>query len=122
MNFKDYLESILDQPIDYVIKLKEESDQYKTLAAWYQDQMGKLDIDMSENCIFCKIVKGEIPSIKLIESTNILSFMDISPLSDGHSLFIPKQHAEKMHQIDNDVLGELMVAIKKVAKAGDFES
>ena len=76
---------------------------------------------MSENCIFCKIVKGEIPSIKLIESTNILSFMDIAPLSDGHCLFIPKVHAEKMHEINDETLGELMMAIKKIVKAGGYD-
>lgn len=76
---------------------------------------------MSENCIFCKIIRGEIPSTKLIESTNILSFMDINPLSDGHCLFIPKIHAEKMHEIDDETLAELLMAVKKIAKAGGFD-
>ena len=45
-----------------------------------------------ENCIFCKIIAGEIPSYKVYEDENFLAFLDINPLSPGHTLVIPKEH------------------------------
>ena len=48
-----------------------------------------------EDCIFCKIVKGEIPCIKVYENEQVLAFSDINPISEGHTLIIPKTHAEK---------------------------
>jgi histidine triad (HIT) family protein len=45
-----------------------------------------------KNCVFCKIVAGEIPAEKIYEDTSFLAFMDIRPLSPGHTLVIPKEH------------------------------
>jgi diadenosine tetraphosphate (Ap4A) HIT family hydrolase len=50
-------------------------------------------------CIFCKIIRGEIPSFKLLETDKILAFLDINPLSRGHALLIPKTHGEKLHDV-----------------------
>ena len=75
-----------------------------------------------EECIFCKIIRGEIPSTKIYETDDIYAFMDIQPLSEGHCLFIPKKHAQKMHEADNGALSEILIAIKKVAKALDLET
>lgn len=75
-----------------------------------------------ENCIFCKIIEGEIPSIKIYDSDNIFAFMDINPLSEGHCLFIPKKHASAAHQIDDQSLSEILVIMKKVAKAMDLDN
>ena len=47
-------------------------------------------------CIFCKIVKGEIPCTKVYENDDVLAFMDINPITDGHALIIPKRHAENI--------------------------
>ena len=47
-----------------------------------------------DNCIFCKIIKGEIPSTKLYEDDNVLVFLDINPINPGHALVIPKEHFE----------------------------
>ena len=44
------------------------------------------------DCVFCKIVAGEIPAVKLLETEQALAFLDIGPLADGHLLLIPKQH------------------------------
>ncbi|KAM0790070.1 Adenosine 5'-monophosphoramidase [Microbotryomycetes sp. NB124-2] len=69
------------------------------------------------NCIFCKIIKGEIPSFKLIETDKTFSFFDIGPLSKGHALVIPKYHGAKLHDIPDDSLTELLPIAKKIAKA-----
>jgi histidine triad (HIT) family protein len=51
------------------------------------------------DCIFCKIVSGEIPSVKVYEDDTVFAFMDINPLSDGHLLVIPKAHAGTIQEI-----------------------
>jgi histidine triad (HIT) family protein len=51
------------------------------------------------NCIFCKIIKNEIPSVKVYEDDRVFAFLDINPLNDGHLLVIPKAHAENIHEI-----------------------
>ncbi|KUI72230.1 Hit family protein 1 [Cytospora mali] len=69
------------------------------------------------SCIFCKIIKGEIPSFKLFESDKTLAFMDIQPLSKGHALVIPKYHGEKLSDIPDEHLSELLPVAKKIAVA-----
>ncbi|EXJ88771.1 bis(5'-nucleosidyl)-tetraphosphatase [Capronia epimyces CBS 606.96] len=73
-------------------------------------------------CIFCKIVKGEIPSFKLFESDKVLAFLDIQPLSKGHALVIPKQHGEKLVDIGDDALAEILPVVKKLAAASGAEN
>ena len=70
---------------------------------------------MAEDCIFCKIIAGKIPSFKLYESDKVFAFLDINPLSDGHLLLIPKTHAERLHQVPDDELAEILVVAKKLA-------
>ena len=50
---------------------------------------------MADECIFCKIIKGEIPAGKIFEDDRVLAFLDIAPLSDGHCLVVPKDHYEE---------------------------
>ncbi|KAI0629800.1 HIT-like protein [Trametes polyzona] len=69
------------------------------------------------SCIFCKIVKGEIPSLKLIETEKVLSFLDIGPLSKGHALIIPKYHAEKMHELPDEYFADVLPTAKKIVLA-----
>ncbi|KAF8475935.1 HIT-like domain-containing protein [Kalaharituber pfeilii] len=69
------------------------------------------------SCIFCKIVKGDIPAFKLFESEKVLAFLDIQPLSRGHALVIPKFHGAKLHEIPDDQLAELLPVAKKLAVA-----
>ncbi|KAK4231938.1 HIT-like domain-containing protein [Podospora fimiseda] len=68
-------------------------------------------------CIFCKIIKGEIPCFKLFESDKTLAFLDIGPLSKGHALVIPKHHGEKLTDIPDDHLSEILPTVKKLATA-----
>ena len=67
------------------------------------------------NCIFCKIVKGEIPSHKVYEDENYLAFLDINPQSPGHTQLITKEHYRWVWDIPN--VGEYFEVAKKIAKA-----
>lgn len=69
------------------------------------------------DCIFCKIVAGEIPSFKVYEDENTLCFMDINPASEGHALVIPKAHWRNVHEIPDDAIGAVSATARKVATA-----
>ena len=69
------------------------------------------------NCIFCKIVKGEIPCFKILEDDRVLSFADVNPINAGHTLIIPKRHAENIWEIDGEDLTAIHQASLKIAKA-----
>lgn len=71
----------------------------------------------SNDCIFCKMVTGEIPVTKIYEDEVVLAFLDIGPLSDGHTLLIPKEHFEKLHDCPSELLGEVCSRLGKIAKA-----
>jgi len=68
-----------------------------------------------ENCIFCKIAKGEIPSAKVFENENVFVFLDINPLTKGHCLIIPKQHFENIFDIDEGILKEIATTAKELS-------
>ncbi|KAI3402688.1 HNT1 [Candida oxycetoniae] len=74
---------------------------------------------MSSNasCIFCKIIKGEIPSLKLIETKLSYSFLDIQPTAEGHILVIPKYHGAKLHNIPDEHLSDILPVMKKLTRA-----
>ncbi len=67
--------------------------------------------------IFSKIAKGEIPSYKIAETENCFAFLDISPIAKGHTLVIPKQEIDYIFDVEDDLLSELNIFAKKVAKA-----
>src|SRR5262245_19729820 len=69
------------------------------------------------NCIFCKIVAGEVPCFKLFEDGETLAFMDISPVHDGHCLVIPKAHYPTVFDITPRAMGAAARTAAKVAKA-----
>ena len=69
------------------------------------------------DCIFCKIVKGEIPSSKVYENDKFLAFLDIMPLNKGHTLVIPKKHYETVLDIPEEGLKEMSIIIQKITKA-----
>jgi len=58
-------------------------------------------------CLFCKMVVGKIPVTKIYEDDIVLAFLDIGPISDGHTLVIPKQHFEKLHECPAELLGQV---------------
>ena len=67
------------------------------------------------DCIFCKIVAGQIPSKKIYEDENHFAFLDIFPAGRGHSLVIPKQHYSDIHSMPAEIYGGIATAAKKVA-------
>ena len=69
--------------------------------------------------IFSKIIAGEIPSYKILEDERYYAFLDINPLAEGHTLVIPKVETDYLFDLDNEVLGSMMVFAKKVALAID---
>ena len=68
-----------------------------------------------EDCIFCKIVKGEIPSYKVFENEYIYAFLDIAKDCYGHTLVVPKQHYENIFDCDEKYLCEVLKATKLIA-------
>ena len=75
------------------------------------------------NCIFCSIVKGEIPSKKIYEDELVMAFNDIEPQSPTHILVIPKQHISSANEIDDDnkaIIGHIFSVVGKIAKEQGF--
>ena len=69
------------------------------------------------DCIFCKIIDGEIPAVKVLDEESVLAFMDINPSSKGHMLVVPKRHAENIFQISEGDLEAVTHAVKRCANA-----
>lgn len=69
------------------------------------------------DCVFCKIIDGQLPSMKIDEDDSTLTFMDIHPLSSGHCLVVPKHHAATIFEADVRDLEAAMVSAKRVALA-----
>ncbi|TXT65136.1 MAG: hypothetical protein BAJALOKI3v1_130040 [Promethearchaeota archaeon] len=70
---------------------------------------------MSEDCIFCKIVNGQIPSKKVFENDTNIAFLDIRPISTGHTVVIPKKHYSTIEKLPDEEVGNLFKAVKRVA-------
>lgn len=66
------------------------------------------------NCIFCKIIKGEIPSYKIYEDEYTYAFLDIAKDVDGHTLVIPKKHVVNILDCDEETLKHVMNTVKKI--------
>lgn len=80
-----------------------------------------------ENCIFCKIIKGEIPAFKVYEDDNFLAFLDINPTTPGHTLLIPKQHYRWVYDVPEfsqywQTAQKIALGIKKSPLNPDFVS
>lgn len=72
---------------------------------------------MSQDCIFCKIVKGDIPCARVYEDADVLAFMDINPVVKGHTLVVPKVHCDPITETPDEVLARLVAAVRRVARA-----
>jgi len=68
-------------------------------------------------CIFCKIIDGEIPAVKVLDEERVVAFMDINPSGKGHMLVVPKKHAENIFEISESDLAATVKAVKRCAKA-----
>ncbi|WP_326674965.1 HIT family protein [Streptococcus pyogenes] len=70
-----------------------------------------------ENCIFCSIIQGDIPSSKVYEDEQVLAFLDISQTTKGHTLVIPKQHVRNLLEMTAETASHLFARIPKIARA-----
>lgn len=71
----------------------------------------------SDKCIFCKMVAGHIPVAEVYSDDVMLAFLDINPVSDGHTLVIPKQHFERLHECPPEILSQITSCIGSIAGA-----
>ncbi|PFA62569.1 HIT family protein [Bacillus sp. AFS015802] len=69
------------------------------------------------DCIFCKIIDGEIPAMKVYEDDHVLAFLDISQVTKGHTLLIPKVHKENVYELTPDIAGHLFSVAPKIANS-----
>jgi len=69
-----------------------------------------------ENCIFCKIIAGEIPCEKVYEDKHTLAFLDAKPVNPGHTLIVPKAHVRNIFDCPPETLNKVMATVQKVAK------
>jgi histidine triad (HIT) family protein len=72
---------------------------------------------VSEDCIFCKIVKGDIPCAKIYDQGGVFAFLDIAPVNKGHALVVPKKHYATLFDLPPDLGRELLSALKTVGRA-----
>lgn len=70
-----------------------------------------------ENCIFCKIIAGDIPSSVIYEDEDFKVIMDISPASKGHAIILPKKHFANLFELDDYVAKKMLIVTRKVAIA-----
>jgi len=69
------------------------------------------------DCLFCQIVAGDVPSIKVAESENVIAILDVNPVNFGHTLIIPKKHSSNMLDADDETLKEMILFTQRVAQA-----
>lgn len=72
---------------------------------------------MNKNCVFCKIVNGEIPSYKIYEDENVFAILDISQATKGHTLILSKKHYKNLYDVDEEVAGDIFKVIPKISNA-----
>ncbi len=69
------------------------------------------------DCLFCKIITGEIPSAKIYEDENSFAFLDINPTNTGHTLLVPKEHSRNIFDINKNTLKQLMPPLQELSIA-----
>ena len=72
---------------------------------------------MNNNCIFCKIIAGEIPSATLYEDADFKAIMDIAPAAKGHVIILSKKHEANLFELDDETAGKAILVARKLAKA-----
>ena len=76
---------------------------------------------MKNDCVFCAIADGEIPSFKIYEDESVLAYLDINPVAKGHTLVIPKAHSKGLLDTDDAVLCDVVTKLKKIASHVAFK-
>ena len=72
---------------------------------------------MNSNCIFCKIIEGEIPSVSVYEDEDFKAILDVAPSARGHVIILPKKHAANIFELPDEYVSKVMVVATKIAKA-----
>ena len=72
---------------------------------------------LDADCLFCKIILGQIPSFKIFEDDEILAFMDVNPVAAGHALVIPKFHSKDIHETPAEWVGIAFAGAQRIARA-----
>lgn len=72
---------------------------------------------VSDSCIFCRIIKGEIPGTRVYEDDAVLAFLDINPIAPGHTLVIPKEHYETLVDLPDDAGAKIFPVLARLGKA-----
>ena len=100
------------------------SKRQKSPAGWMKKQINngktlreRITPMSKDNCIFCKMAAGQIPVAKVYEDDVVLAFLDIGPISDGHTLVIPKKHSTRLDECPPELLGQVCSLLGKIAKA-----
>ena len=75
------------------------------------------ELPVSENCVFCRIVKGDLPGTRVYEDDAVLAFLDINPVAKGHLLVIPKGHYETLLNIPEETGAKMLPVLAKLGKA-----
>ena len=70
----------------------------------------------NENCIFCKIIEGKVPAVKVWEDEDYLAFLDMNPVVQGHTLLMPKRHNDYVFDLQDPLYTKLMLKVKSLAK------
>lgn len=74
-------------------------------------------MNLLDNCIFCKIIRGEIPSVKVYEDDDVLAFLDISQVTPGHTLLVPKKHVPDIYAYDSELATRVFSHVPEIARA-----
>ncbi|WP_419168809.1 HIT domain-containing protein [Halobacteriovorax sp.] len=75
-----------------------------------------------DDCLFCKILKGEIPSDKVFENDQVIGFKDIQPLAKEHYLFIHRNHSKNVNEMSRDDMAQVFDAIKEFTQSNELEN
>jgi histidine triad (HIT) family protein len=71
----------------------------------------------TQDCIFCRIASGQIPATRIYEDEVVVAFLDIGPVSDGHTLVLPRHHVSQIHSCPPELLGQVWMRLGKIAGA-----
>jgi len=89
---------------------------YEFRTIYFKHLQSVTNMSDNESCLFCKIVRGEVPASVIFEDKFTMAFMDIFPISKGHCLLIPKQHYENMLYVDTKVAKHLAVRLAELTR------